>query len=263
MRDCMKIYHRFECYNIYRHVVEAGLHTGTHWIRDLRTALAHKLCQDFTQRFHDQKAANKSLNWVDHGCKYRERASLSVCFPHPPSPIPLLRVQLPPSNSVSASPSRYTSRCTKERIHAAVIQLKSLGIDTLVKDLELSALGEHIAATLRDMTGRKRKGLPGKALNCPLRRPSAYPSNEGEMAHGSRKSPRVTSSPSLLPSSALAAQPAQNPTPPESLAASTDGNSHPPGAPTSVNICRSIAEDYAVPYNDPSNNMDMHLSPSA
>jgi hypothetical protein len=74
MRDCMKIYHRFECYNIYRHVVEAGFHTGTHWIRDLRTALANKLCQEFPHRFHNQKAANKSLNWVDHGCKYREWA---------------------------------------------------------------------------------------------------------------------------------------------------------------------------------------------
>ncbi|RYO82545.1 hypothetical protein DL766_000302 [Monosporascus sp. MC13-8B] len=75
MRDRMKIYHRFECYNIYKHVVEAGYHTGTHWIRDMRTALANKLCRDFPQRFHDQKTANKSLNWVDQGSKYHEWTS--------------------------------------------------------------------------------------------------------------------------------------------------------------------------------------------
>ncbi|KAJ5117104.1 hypothetical protein N7476_006382 [Penicillium atrosanguineum] len=76
MRDRMKIYHRFECYNIYWHVVEAGFHTGTYWIRDMRTALANKLCQDFPKRFQNQKTANKCLNWVDQGCKYHEWAGL-------------------------------------------------------------------------------------------------------------------------------------------------------------------------------------------
>ena len=74
MRDRTKIYHRFECYNIYKHVVEAGYHSGTHWIRDMRTALAKKLRQEFPLRFPDQKAVNKSLNWVDQGCKYHEWA---------------------------------------------------------------------------------------------------------------------------------------------------------------------------------------------
>ncbi|KAG2002774.1 hypothetical protein GB937_009540 [Aspergillus fischeri] len=233
MRDCMKIYHRFECYNIYRHVVEAGFHTGTHWIRDLRTALANKLCQEFPQRFHNQKAANKSLNWVDHGCKYREWADN---FRNNPTDLGYL-IALP----IDVPHSAYTSRYTKERKHASVIKLKSLGIDDLVRDLELSALGDHIAATLRDMTGRKRKDVPG------------------EIMPGTRKSPRVTSSSPRV----LAAQPGQNPTPPESLAASTDGNNtlNPLGQLTSVSICRSIADDYAVPYNDPFNNMD--LSPSS
>ncbi|GFF30146.1 hypothetical protein IFM51744_01043 [Aspergillus udagawae] len=237
MRDCMKIYHRFECYNIYRHVVEAGFHTGTHWIRDLRTALANKLCQEFPHRFHNQKAANKSLNWVDHGCKYREWADN---FRNNPTDLGYL-IALP----LDVPHSAYTSRCTKEGKHASVIKLKSLGIDDLVRDLELSALGDHIAATLRDMTGRKRKDV------------------SGEIMPGSRKSPRMTSSPSLLPSNARTAQPGQNPTPPESLAASTDGNNtlNPLGQPTSVSICRSIADDYAVPYNDPFSNMDLSPSP--
>ncbi|KAL4733397.1 Pyruvate/Phosphoenolpyruvate kinase-like domain-containing protein [Aspergillus similis] len=75
MRDRIKVYHRFECYNIYTHVVEAGYHTGTHWIRDLRTALAIKLCQGFPQRFPSQKTANKSLNWVDQSYKFNDWAS--------------------------------------------------------------------------------------------------------------------------------------------------------------------------------------------
>lgn len=75
LRARMKIYHRFECYNIYKHVVEAGYHTGKHWVRDMRSALANKLCQDFPQRFPDQKAVRKSLNWIDQGCKYHEWAN--------------------------------------------------------------------------------------------------------------------------------------------------------------------------------------------
>ncbi|KAJ5809929.1 uncharacterized protein N7503_002147 [Penicillium pulvis] len=76
IRDLLKIYHRFECHNIYRHVVEAEYHTGTHWIRDMRTSLANKLCRDFPERFQDQKAANKCLNWVDQGCRYQEWAEM-------------------------------------------------------------------------------------------------------------------------------------------------------------------------------------------
>ena len=76
IRDLMKIYHRFECHNIYSHVVGAGYHTGTHWIRDMRAILANKLYQDFPERFPNQKTANKSLNWVDQGCKYQEWAGM-------------------------------------------------------------------------------------------------------------------------------------------------------------------------------------------
>lgn len=72
MRDLLSIYHRFECYNIYRHVVDAGYHTGEHWIRDKRQELTKKLCDDFPERFENAKAANKCLNWVDQGCKYHE-----------------------------------------------------------------------------------------------------------------------------------------------------------------------------------------------
>lgn len=74
IRDLMRIYHRFECYNIYTHVVEAGFHTGSHWIRESRLVLANKLCHHFPDRFKDQKTANKSLNWVDQGCRYHEWA---------------------------------------------------------------------------------------------------------------------------------------------------------------------------------------------
>ncbi|KAJ5141945.1 hypothetical protein N7526_002940 [Penicillium atrosanguineum] len=114
LRDRMKVYHRFECYNIYKHVVEAGYHTGTHWIRDMRTALANKLCQDFPQRFPDQKAVNKSLNWVDQGCKYHEWAgqfrsegialgyliALPLDVPHSAYAFPL---HLPPPKQLSLS----------------------------------------------------------------------------------------------------------------------------------------------------------------
>lgn len=81
IRDLMKIYHRFGCHNIYMHIMEAGCHTGTHWIRDMRATLANKLYQDFPERFQNQKTANKSLNWVDQGCKYQEWAGSSVKHP--------------------------------------------------------------------------------------------------------------------------------------------------------------------------------------
>ncbi|KAJ5132386.1 hypothetical protein N7448_006544 [Penicillium atrosanguineum] len=76
IRDLMRIFHRFECHNIYKHVMEAGFHTGTHWIRDMRAQLANKLCHDFPGRFQDQKTANRTLNWVDHGCKYEQWAGM-------------------------------------------------------------------------------------------------------------------------------------------------------------------------------------------
>lgn len=72
IRDLMRIYHRFECHNIYLHVVEAGFHTGAHWIREMRSELARKLCRDFPGRFPNHKVANKCLNWVDQGCRYHE-----------------------------------------------------------------------------------------------------------------------------------------------------------------------------------------------
>ncbi|OAA52943.1 agmatinase precursor [Cordyceps fumosorosea ARSEF 2679] len=49
-RDVLRVLHRFECYNIYRHVVEAGLHTGEHWIRESRLELVKTLCQKMALR---------------------------------------------------------------------------------------------------------------------------------------------------------------------------------------------------------------------
>jgi hypothetical protein len=72
IRDLMRIYHRFECYNIYTHVVEAGFHTGAHWIRDMRAVLVKRLSDEFPDRFCDGKTANRCLNWVDQGCRYHE-----------------------------------------------------------------------------------------------------------------------------------------------------------------------------------------------
>ncbi|KAL7790522.1 hypothetical protein V8C43DRAFT_315880 [Trichoderma afarasin] len=122
IRDLLRIYHRFECFNIYSHVVEAGYHTSMHWVRDGRSSLIKKLCEDFPSRFQSQKAANKCLNCVDQGCK-------------------------------------YTSRCTREQMNAAAIKFKELGIDELVKDLQLSRLGNHIASALRDMTAKKNRHI--------------------------------------------------------------------------------------------------------
>lgn len=72
IRDLLRIYHRFECFNIYSHVVEAGYHTSMHWVRDGRSTLIKKLCEDFPNRFQSPKAANKCLNCVDQGSKYHE-----------------------------------------------------------------------------------------------------------------------------------------------------------------------------------------------
>lgn len=157
LRDRMKIYHRFECYNIYQHVVEAGYHTGTHWIREMRTTLAQKLCEEFPRRFRDQKAANKCLNWVDQGCKYHEWAGH---FRRGVRDLGYL-IALP----LDVPHSAYTSRCTKERMHAVTNVLKVLGINELVAELELAKLGDHIAVTLRDLTGRERREAPGKLFN--------------------------------------------------------------------------------------------------
>ncbi|KAF4449892.1 hypothetical protein F53441_6897 [Fusarium austroafricanum] len=135
MRDLLSIYHRFECYNIYRHVVEAGYHTGEHWIRDKRRELAQKLCDDFPERFQDTKAANKCLNWVDQGCRYHEWTKMFSEV----SELGFL-IALPSEIPRSA----YTSRCTKEQMSAAAARFIALGIYDLVKDLELSELGNHI-----------------------------------------------------------------------------------------------------------------------
>lgn len=231
IRDLMKIYHRFECHNIYRHVVEAEFHTGTHWIRDMRTALANKLCQDFPERFQDQKAANKCLNWVDQGCRYSEWAEMFnektdlgylIALPSDVSHsafVPLLSL---PENMVSRMIHRYTSRCTKEQMNAAVLKFKCLGIDRIVKDMELTQLGNHIAATLREMTGRKRKDVGESFLDASfLTNRNAYIPGPGGMVQSTWKSPRLTAA---IPS-ARVSQYGQNPTPPASLAAGTDDKS--------------------------------------
>lgn len=230
IRDLMKIYHRFECHNIYRHVVEAEFHTGTHWIRDMRAALTNKLCQEFPERFPDQKAANKCLNWVDQGCRYQEWAGMFsettdlgylIALPSDVSHsafVPLLPL---PRNSASRKPHRYTSRCTKEQMNAAVLKFKCLGIDNVVKDMQLTQLGDHIAATLREMTGRKRKDVGEFFRDVPtLIHRHAYIPGSGDMFQSTWKSPRLT----VRISSALVSQYSQNPTPPASLAAGTDEN---------------------------------------
>lgn len=169
MRDLLSIYHRFECYNIYRHVVDAGYHTGEHWIRDKRQELTKKLCDDFPERFENAKAANKCLNWVDQGCKYHEwtkafgeeqELGFLVALP---SEIPR---------------SSYTSRCTKEQMSAAAMRFTALGICELVKSLELSELGNHIAQRLKDMTTRQRHctDAPERHIHRSCKPPGLMPS---------------------------------------------------------------------------------------
>ncbi|KAK4628790.1 hypothetical protein CLAFUW4_08472 [Fulvia fulva] len=163
LRDLTRIFHRFECYNIYQHVVEAGYHTGSHWIREMRPLLAHKLCHDLPAHFIDQKAANKCLQWVDQGCRYREWAEkLSG------SAVNLGYLVALPCN---VPHSTYTSRCTKEQIVAAVLELKRLGIDDAVEQLELSHLANHIVISLREMTAGKRaepSELPANETSRPI-----------------------------------------------------------------------------------------------
>ncbi|KAK2865224.1 hypothetical protein FQN49_003787 [Arthroderma sp. PD_2] len=250
MRDLMKIYHRFECYNIYQHVVEAGFHTGTHWIRDMRPELVKKLCQDFPGRFQDQKAANKSLNWVDQGCRYHEWAEL---FSGQTMDLGYL-IALP----LDIPHSAYTSRCTKERMHTAVLNLKSQGIDEVVRNLELSELSNHIVVTLREMTSGKRKDIAGETAQSPCMSPLVTPGSSIPVAPA-----------------ALDGQPEQNPTPPELLAAgfgyvdsTVDNNTleleHPVyhyrfGHSTSTNTSRSTADNGAVAYDELLNNTHLHI----
>ncbi|KAJ6140272.1 hypothetical protein N7471_006758 [Penicillium samsonianum] len=243
IRDLMRIYHRFECYNIYRHVVEAGYHTGTHWIREMRAVLANKLCRDFPGRFQNQKTANKCLNWVDQGCSYHEWTEILSETPNLGYLIAL------PSD---VSHSAYTSRCTKEKMNTAVLKFKSLGIDDVVKNLKLAELGNNIAAKLREMTGKKRKDVNGERT-----------------IQSSRKSPRLTSSSSIL---ALTLQSGQKTTAPESMAAANQHLfDHPTESLMSTsaqehvgnhgrqdqNTSGSVADDYVVPY-DPFNNLGLN-----
>ncbi|RMZ38903.1 hypothetical protein AFCA_006165 [Aspergillus flavus] len=243
LRDRMKIYHRFECYNIYQHVVEAGYHTGTYWIRDMRTNLAKKLCEKFPQRFRDQQAANKSLNWVDQGCKYHEWAGQ---FKRGITDLGYL-IALP----LDVPHSAYTSRCTKKRMHEVANDLKSRGIESLVTQYELTELGNHIAVTLRDMTCREHREAPG------------------DTPQGSCKSPRSMPSLSELSSHILTVHSAQTPTPPESLIANLytidcpsrgvemgiememeyPVNYRSTDHYASAYACRSIAADSGVPAN--------------
>ncbi|KHN97575.1 uncharacterized protein MAM_04590 [Metarhizium album ARSEF 1941] len=245
IRDLMRIYHRFECHNIYSHVVEAGFHTGTHWIREMRTVLVNKLCRDFPDRFQNQKMANKCLNWVDQGCRYREWTEMLS----ETSNLGYL-IALPAEVPHSA----YTSRCTKEQMTAATLRFKSLGIDELVEDLELSKLGSHIATKLREMTGKKRKDA------------------DEEPSQNSRKSPRLTSASGEL---AFAPPPGHLTTPPESTAPGiSDLLDHPthslaPPLPQEYssdqdqgvedhNMSDTIADGPLATY-DPFNNFDLSL----
>ncbi|QLI69463.1 uncharacterized protein G6M90_00g056100 [Metarhizium brunneum] len=247
IRDMMRIYHRFECHNIYSHVVEAGFHTGTHWIREMRTVLVNKLCKDFPERFQNQKTANKCLNWVDQGCRYREWTDLLS----ETSDLGYL-LALPADVPHSA----YTSRCTKEQMTAAALRFKSLGIDKLVEDLELSELGNHISAKLREMTGKKRKDA------------------DEELNQNSRKSPRLT--PSSGAGELGLVQPAgQLTTPPESMPAgigdlfghpthcvmpplAQEYSGHQERDREHHNTIGTMVDSFLAPY-DPFNNFDMSL----
>ncbi|KAH8131898.1 hypothetical protein LI328DRAFT_160682 [Trichoderma asperelloides] len=191
IRDLMRIYHRFECYNIYRHVVEAGFHTGTHWVRERRSDLIKKLCQEFPNRFQNQKAANKCLNWVDQGCKYHEWSKIFGKA----EDLGYL-IALPSDMPHSA----YTSRCTREQMNATAIKFKELGISKLVVDLELTRLGNHIASALREMTAKKQRHI------------------SEEMFQGSRETMQLNS----FPGACTTVRTGQNMTPPESIVPSAD-----------------------------------------
>ena len=106
---------------------------------------------------------------------------------------------------------------------AAVLKFKDLGINEVVKDLKLTELGNHIAATLREMTSKKRKDVDGRPFEMLQFRSiaNAYVSESGASVHSSRKSPRLTPSSRIL---ALALQSGLETPPPESTAAGTDGH---------------------------------------
>lgn len=148
------------------------------------------------------------------------------------------------------------------------LHLKKSRIDDLVRDLELSELGNHIAATLRDLTNRKRKDVARKTTNYLIVSSTVtilikHVSNSGETAQEALKPPPLM--PNLVP----AVQPGQNHTPPESLSASTIQESPTlemelsmgsyPFCQTSDDVWRSLAEDYAVPCNNPFNSSTSNL----
>lgn len=85
--------------------MEAGFHTGTHWIRDMRAVLANKLYQNFPERFQNQKTANKCLNWVDQGCKYQEWAGM---FSETPNLGYLIALPSDVSHSAYVPPTTHT-----------------------------------------------------------------------------------------------------------------------------------------------------------
>lgn len=172
MRELARIYQRFECYNIFTHVVEAQYHTGTHWIRDKRSELIKGLCHDFPERFQNQKAAGKCLHWVDQGCKYHEWAkiftgveelgyllALPVDIPHS------AYASTPRSivHNLTKDSCRYTTRCTREQMIALSVHFKELGICELVVNLQLSRLGEQIVSALRDMTADSGRHVNGES----------------------------------------------------------------------------------------------------
>ncbi|KID95519.1 hypothetical protein MAJ_08545, partial [Metarhizium majus ARSEF 297] len=139
---------------------------------------------------------------------------------------------------------------------AAALRFKSLGIDKLVEDLKLSELGNHIAAKLREMTGKKRKDA------------------DEEPNQNSRKSPRLT--PSSGAGELGLVQPAgQLTTPPESMPAGIGGlfghpthSLMPPLAQEYSgdqerdrehhNTIGTMVDSFLAPY-DPFNNFDMSL----
>ncbi|KAK2612062.1 hypothetical protein QQS21_001911 [Conoideocrella luteorostrata] len=270
IRDLMRIYHRFECHNIYSHVVEAGFHTGTHWIREMRTALANKLCQGFPERFQNIKTANKCLNWVDQGCRYHEwtgilgeTSDLGYLIALPSDvPHSAYASCQPPANPnfpfssrqlwLTSISHRYTSRCTKEQMNAAATKFKALGIDELVKNLDLSTLGNYIATKLREMTGNKRKDVNEGPIQKSPKSPQCAVSS-GEQTH-------------VLPAGQMT-------TPPESMAGAVqdivDNPAHTPmlssgrghsgyGGGEDQDMSGSLVDDFMASYG-PYNNFDLSL----
>lgn len=137
-------------------------------------------------------------------------------------------------------------------MHTVSLDLKNSRIDDLVRDLELSELGNHIAATLRELTSCKRKDV---AIF------TRHTFNSGETAQEAHKLPLP------MPNFSPAVQPGQNHTPPESPSAITiqesptlemdlSMESYPFCETTTFDTWRCLADDYAVPYNNPFNSSD-------